>query len=288
MKFCANRFRPNAFNRTAMTLVELIVVMTIIAIAISLIIPAVQVVRAAAERIESINQVKNILVAVHDFSTEHGGTLPGCSPDSGTTFEDIMNLMDNSIQIFRPTRDGRHAQLVGLTVTRNPADPSYAFYPDESGLVSGNSSYGFNAVAFSPNSNVSRSFPDGTSNTIAIAEHYARCAEKSLFSRWIGFQSQGTRWVGRPATFADVESGDVIPVVDRKTHYTIGSIPGKTFQVAPLPKDCDPMIPQTPHLSGMITGFMDGSVRPISGLVSPRVFWSAATPAGGEVVDLDW
>ena len=37
--------------------------------------------------------------------------------------------------------------------------------------------------------------------------------------------------------------------------------PGQAFQVAPRPDECDPTVPQTPHSSGMLCLFFDGSVR---------------------------
>ena len=60
------------------------------------------------------------------------------------------------------------------------------------------------------------------------------------------------------------------------------------FQVAPRVADCDASIPQTPHLGGMQVAMADGSVRGVSGSISQWTFWAAATPAGGEVVSVDW
>ena len=167
------------------------------------------------------------------------------------------------------------------------------------------SSYGANAVLFVRNPPVVSAAPDGLSNTIAFAEHYAKCGG-TIFdqSQWIN--------VGSPRpSFADQMQGagdmameplfrHVYPVTTGNPPRTQPSLPGKTFQVRPRyqfeyvpfqdpfrPGNCDYRMPQTPHPGGMLTGLADGSVRTVKPSVAPDVFWGAVTPAGGEVPG-DW
>lgn len=69
--------RPSqAAARRGFTLIELLVVISIIALLASLIAPAVQSARRAARKVECLNNMRNVGLAIHNFSTSRGELPP--------------------------------------------------------------------------------------------------------------------------------------------------------------------------------------------------------------------
>ncbi len=64
-------------GRLGFTLIELLVVIAIIAVLIALLLPAVQSAREAARRVQCVNNVKQLGLALHNYHDVHGRFAPG-------------------------------------------------------------------------------------------------------------------------------------------------------------------------------------------------------------------
>lgn len=83
-------------SRPGFTLVEILVVIGIIAILIAMLVPAVQRVRESANRVQCVNNLKQIALAAHDYHSQYGVFPPGFNGNTNAGV--LMYLLPNMEQ----------------------------------------------------------------------------------------------------------------------------------------------------------------------------------------------
>jgi prepilin-type N-terminal cleavage/methylation domain-containing protein len=297
-----------AGRRRGFTLIELLVVIAIIAVLIGLLLPAVQKVREAAARTQCTNNLKQIVLAVHNYSDTYG-QLPAVSSSTGAPrfgnyngsifftllpFIEQDNLFRDGIANNNDTWDaavppGQAVRFMPIKTYECPSDftLSNGWCANQVGKWMG-SSYGANfqvfgtvragATADAPLYTLNN-IPDGTSNTLGFAENYAAVSDGCSAWAYPGIDYGLWNYCPMIANTRVLNPTNGYPYAQ----YAFG-LP----QIQPTQAQARKAVAQGIHTGQIMVGLMDGSVRGVSGGVSQPTWQNALTPADGNVLGSDW
>ncbi len=254
-----NRLR---IPRRGVTLLELIIVIGLLLILAALLLPAVAKVRQAAGRAQSMNNLKQIVLAMHNYH-DVNKRLP---PLVGKVNNQDGSVLFHFLPYMEHDNDFKAANgnswKVANTVIPNYLDPQDDSLPTHvfQNTVAATNYVGNWLIFKDGTSRIPASFQDGTSNTMAFVTRYQLCN-------------------GTPTAWAYSAISTWTPMFAYYSHAK--------FQVSPKQEDCDPHVPQSIGRV-MLVGLGDASVRTIDSSLSPLTWHAATTPSGNEVLGSDW
>jgi type II secretory pathway pseudopilin PulG len=303
----------NRTDRRAFSLFELLIIIAIIAILIGLLLPAVQKVREAARRTQSINNLRQIGLSVHNYASSYQNKLPpNDHPNHFSAFTHLLPYLEQeavykSIDLSKAIDDKANAaaRKTPLRVFVSPRDPlppeNREFGPTNYLLCAGSKPdlAKNNGLFWRGNKYNIGNVPDGMSNTMFAMETLRGSGDvkgMDVRRQHVDLKADALKGINDDTGVQDFADGKNI-AADRGASWMDGHFLQATFTATRTVNDDKPDVncggagglfgPRS-FDQGVPTGMGDGSVRFVSAAVSLETFRNAASADDGNPLGADW
>jgi type II secretory pathway pseudopilin PulG len=292
----------HSHDRPAFTLFQLLVVLAILLILFALLLPAVIKARAEAEKAKAFNNLRQLMLAVHNYHSAYNSLPPGVDDNHFSTASKLLPFIEqqnvyNMIDFKRPIDDKANAEMrkVRIKVFLSAADPIESVKQEW-----GATNYLFNDKVFSLNSKtLLSSITDGTSNTIGLGETLkgdGKNKATDVKRQYVLLKKDDLKQTG-PNTGVGYFKDDKNIAGDRCASWMDGRFLQGTFNSRLQPNDERPDV-SCGGVSGVsalrsftdfvIVGLLDGSARNVKNTISKNTWQYAMDPNDGMVLGPDW
>jgi type II secretory pathway pseudopilin PulG len=302
------RLRP----RSAFSLFQLLVVLALLAILFGMLFPAILKARAAASRVSSANNLKQLALACLNYESAYGVYPPGSDANYFSTAAYLLpfieqNALFQQLDFKKPITDEKNAKVAALQIRTflSPQDGQQTVKPNLGAtnyLFSAGSKPGLadnNGVFYLGSKVKIADVTDGTSNTLLAGE----TLKGDGGTRAADYRRQHVRRIEKDLAGLTADSGvedwkDNKNIAgDRCSSWIDGRFLQGTFTATRLPNEAKPDVDcgGVGGLSGLRSyqdtvnvALCDASVRAISVKISKTTWQAAATRNGGEVLGNDF
>ncbi len=283
--------RSRTAARGGFSRIELAVVMLLGVCLLGLLTPALYGARQGAARQNTMNNLKQTGLALHNCNDAYG-RLP---PAYGKAFNFKKNAsihiyllpfleQNNLFQQYLQQGGGGDLDKAVIPTYLAPLDktnpdPAKGIQNFAANLrVFGDTKTKYDAAVpladtMDSEARIPQTFTDGTSNTVVFATKYGVCGKG------------GSHYASPPKSDTAAFFGQNPAKVKASP-----SDPKATFQDRPSKKQClcVPLMAQSYEEEGLLVGMADGSARRVSPRVSPETWNAALHPSDGMVLGADW